>query len=506
MPLSRFEGVIEDIVFNNKPETVTKSAPEGMSQTPIPQAPISTPAVKAPSKPKAAPRPEPADVQVHTPKKFTKPLKRVEKTPDTVAPPRPEAAALTPPRLDAHASQRPLEEVHQQASTQLTPRANFQVGEQVGTNTGNMGAIRRIINDPSGIIYEVEEPDGHIERIRDDELTNSDDVSRYRDEFRTNFRNTQEQELAEQTVNPTAEYVFDQLLSQGSNRQYFEMHGSFPSQAAERMPEPIRNYYQQHREQVLQYAKAQKSKQNLQKAQELFRTPVTQEDLDQLAGWSEGGTTRMSPMYDHDGINLSSQHKDYESQTSYVREGNELVCHYGWTTSSTEKRGGLTIPRILSQQFEMMVKLGVHKIKTNAAKGATYDDDSMIGYKVWPRFGFEGPLKSSHISKLPVQFRHVKTIQELYALPGGRQAWEQYGDSIDVEVTIEQLQKRVLPILKRMQRKSTEGAKGMRMENEIDENEDMSWEEYWEFIRAFGEGAKLPKDRDGMTVLSTKEQ
>lgn len=54
----------------------------------------------------------------------------------------------------------------------------------------------------------------------------------------------------------------------------------------------------------------------------------------------------------------------------------------------------------------------------------------MTGYYFWPRVGFNGHLTKEHRKALPKQYRHVETIQQLFALPGGPEVWKQHGSQI----------------------------------------------------------------------------
>jgi len=54
----------------------------------------------------------------------------------------------------------------------------------------------------------------------------------------------------------------------------------------------------------------------------------------------------------------------------------------------------------------------------------------MIGYKVWPKLGFDGEIPDRLRVILPKELQAAKLISDLYATPGGRQWWEQNGGSV----------------------------------------------------------------------------
>jgi len=90
-----------------------------------------------------------------------------------------------------------------------------------------------------------------------------------------------------------------------------------------------------------------------------------------------------------------------------------------------------------------MKEYGVDRVDCLAAKGF-----GMIGYKVWPKMGFDGKI-GRRAASLPDQFSGAKTIQELYAMPGGRQTWEEYGGSIDLSLDMNKAD-RAIKLMERM--------------------------------------------------------
>ncbi len=77
--------------------------------------------------------------------------------------------------------------------------------------------------------------------------------------------------------------------------------------------------------------------------------------------------------------------------------------------------------QVLAQQVTQAERLGVTEIKTYADRD---DRNGMVGYYVWARLGYDGPLTGPLAERF-----HVKTIQELMATPEGRAAWKAEGHS-----------------------------------------------------------------------------
>lgn len=96
----------------------------------------------------------------------------------------------------------------------------------------------------------------------------------------------------------------------------------------------------------------------------------------------------------------------------------------------TEKHGGGLGSKMFSAQVKDLTSRGFDRIETHAAGGSGF-----VGYKVWPKFGYDGPLEDKHkeaLKKSGVKLTNINTLQQLYAAPGGREAWEKYGSDIDL--------------------------------------------------------------------------
>lgn len=94
----------------------------------------------------------------------------------------------------------------------------------------------------------------------------------------------------------------------------------------------------------------------------------------------------------------------------------------------SEFRGQGLGTEIIQQQVSSLDELGIRTIALSAARGK-----DLIGYKVWPKLGFDGELKSTKAvnDKLAAsKFKDVKTIQELYSTKEGRDWWAENGDDI----------------------------------------------------------------------------
>lgn len=93
---------------------------------------------------------------------------------------------------------------------------------------------------------------------------------------------------------------------------------------------------------------------------------------------------------------------------------------------------------MLANQVAALKKLGVSKIKTLAARSAgdpQSGTEGLVGYKVWPKLGYDGPLPTAVRRRLPPALRSAvesggNRLSALYAADGGREWWEENGRSI----------------------------------------------------------------------------
>lgn len=91
--------------------------------------------------------------------------------------------------------------------------------------------------------------------------------------------------------------------------------------------------------------------------------------------------------------------------------------------------------RMMSRQIAIARKIGVKKITTEAARSSPgliargLSKNPMVGYKVWPKFGYNAKIPSSVKRRLPQELRSAKTVQDLYKTQKGRDAWAEHGKS-----------------------------------------------------------------------------
>jgi predicted GNAT family acetyltransferase len=96
------------------------------------------------------------------------------------------------------------------------------------------------------------------------------------------------------------------------------------------------------------------------------------------------------------------------------------------------ERQGKGIGReVLTTMADAAKKAGFKRLTMEATR--TAED---VGYMVWPRLGFNGPLPAAILEKLPTALRGAKTVGDLMKTPAGRVWWEKHGVTIELSLEL----------------------------------------------------------------------
>ncbi len=253
--------------------------------------------------------------------------------------------------------------------------------------------------------------------------------------------------------------------------------------------------------------------------QNLFGREASHAELANLAGALEGSTVRVRKLGNklRLTVNIPFQHegKWYEAEgerTIYKDRDGKLVLHNDIFRVPDEAQGSGIGTQMVLNQIRQAAESGFSKVEFLAARNDHVNSrtgkPAFSGYKVWPKFGYDGYLWDSTKEKMPetrwveneaasaaarkmakienrqsqlgygmrydnespedysarleevrsngaeydrlrgewrdgvtdepTGYREANTIQELYALPGGREQWEQHGDSFNAEFDLSQ--------------------------------------------------------------------
>ena len=141
---------------------------------------------------------------------------------------------------------------------------------------------------------------------------------------------------------------------------------------------------------------------------------------------------------------LSARVSVAEGATYTTKSGEVLsgVSPIRWLASRTDVRGWrakgpvrTTFLRTWSRGGDrrgVSNKLGVVRMELSAARN---DNPKylQVGYSVWPKFGFDGPLEPGRAAALPPSLAGAWRLSDLLATPEGRDWWEKHGWSIHLE-------------------------------------------------------------------------
>lgn len=131
------------------------------------------------------------------------------------------------------------------------------------------------------------------------------------------------------------------------------------------------------------------------------------------------------------GFQLEARGEGYRTRVIVERRSSgeiEVDFHVMDVAKEAQGRG------IASQAFPRMVaasrSLGVERIRADASR---HDDQGVFGYKVWPRFGFDAPLRQADREALPPSLHGATTLLDLMQSRAGQQWWAAHGHSVDTE-------------------------------------------------------------------------
>lgn len=123
----------------------------------------------------------------------------------------------------------------------------------------------------------------------------------------------------------------------------------------------------------------------------------------------------------------------YQNKSVYVQiEGlNEVKCVNSYFALSGPLQGKGLGTKVFASQVEALQKVGATKIYTHAA--GKFGDKDFNGYYTWPSLGYDCKLDLKRRKDVPDAMRRIKSVQELFSLPGGREWWKANGRPKDME-------------------------------------------------------------------------
>lgn len=130
-------------------------------------------------------------------------------------------------------------------------------------------------------------------------------------------------------------------------------------------------------------------------------------------------------------LRISFSGEGVTSERSIYRVGGKLVIHnnlFSIAKDSDHKGKGV---EFFVNQVQALRDIGVDRIETHAAG---HKDGYFNGYYTWPRMGYDGTIERDNFNALPADLRsrmgRSRSVSDLFDLPGGKEAWKEYGGDI----------------------------------------------------------------------------
>jgi hypothetical protein len=154
------------------------------------------------------------------------------------------------------------------------------------------------------------------------------------------------------------------------------------------------------------------------------------QDVASVVGALDHWEVNVAPStYENDTLSVTIRNSETSMRRSiYMKDGKLHLYNSSFFANDNAPKGmGL---QVLSQSVANAQRLGFKEIKTDPARS-----DTMVGYHVWPLFGYDAPLSaitsSSVRQRTQAQYPNAQTIRDVYDTPGGREWWTTNGESID---------------------------------------------------------------------------
>jgi hypothetical protein len=167
------------------------------------------------------------------------------------------------------------------------------------------------------------------------------------------------------------------------------------------------------------------------------------EDLSDLAGGGAGKSTRVQflgvgtapPLV----MEVESEYTNGQTRKLKVDDDGDLYIYNSTLSLKPDAPKGMGT-RILASQVTAARALGVKYLKCEAFRNSS--DPGWVGYKVWPKMGYDGEVPEGVASKVPddladelkeIGAKKPWMVSDLYTTKSGVQWWEENGDSFEAK-------------------------------------------------------------------------
>jgi len=157
-----------------------------------------------------------------------------------------------------------------------------------------------------------------------------------------------------------------------------------------------------------------------------------------ICGATDGSKVRASEFSNHRGKGfqfLVVGNEDSFESSRYVlknKEGNNFIKNAYFEIKDPEMRGKGIGLEVFGRQVEEAIKQGFDYIETDAARVDSKDPaDSMNGYYVWPRYGYDGEIpEENDLNRKAFDKFGAKRLSDLYRTKEGREWWKENGTEV----------------------------------------------------------------------------
>ncbi len=154
----------------------------------------------------------------------------------------------------------------------------------------------------------------------------------------------------------------------------------------------------------------------------------TANQLASASGIPDDATYEIKEMFGHPGTVTFSGPGYAGIREIHKADDGKLMIYNEWFDVDRDKQGRGIGAKMFGRQVEQASRLGFDRIETNAIRN---DEHGQIGYKVWPRFGYDAPIPDRVAAKLPGSLAGSKAISDLMKTPEGRAWWDDNGVGFD---------------------------------------------------------------------------
>jgi GNAT superfamily N-acetyltransferase len=163
-------------------------------------------------------------------------------------------------------------------------------------------------------------------------------------------------------------------------------------------------------------------------ADRIFARPTTDQNLASLAGAPDSVTVRIVRVGQSEKLNAYMETPHWYSGSTFRKSATGPVIELDTIEVMQGQQGKGIARKIVGRMIESASEHGVSRITMEAASGA-----ENVGYKVWPRMGFDGPIPASQKTVLPASLHGSERVSDLYATSAGREWWAAHGGDVHLE-------------------------------------------------------------------------